>query len=309
MHLHENNLYGRKVFFLYPTIDFQNTVIEGLFKLEYEVYSIHELSQAKNLLRQYPDSICFINIDSELPSQQWLNFIHSFELDPVLSTIFLGIISSKNRDKDRELFFFNAIIPAGFISTVATYEELIATFVQILDLNGAKGRRNYIRIDCSTDRYSFVKFKFGSKSYGIRIKDISSGGFSVDIPARYGYRVKNDMFLRSCTLKLINKSFTEPATIVIIKPFSDKIHIVFLFLKAMAYKNKSIIRSYIRNRLNIKNTELLKGCIPDSYDYSVAPEIPGIQEDIFMLTLNEDFIEELPVVDEKALQFLQTSND
>jgi hypothetical protein len=80
------------------------------------------LLDAKNILIHYPDSICFINIDSSLESLHWLNFIHSFELDPVLSTIFLGILSHNNRNKDRELFLLNTVIPAGFIST-AVYNE------------------------------------------------------------------------------------------------------------------------------------------------------------------------------------------
>ena len=303
MDLHENNLYGRKVFFVYPTFDFQNIVIDRLFNMEYEVYILKELSQAKNVLLHYPDSICFINIDSELTPQQWLNFIHSFELDPILSTIFLGIISHINRERDREMFLFNADIPAGFISTASNFDDLTSKFIKILDLNGAKGRRKYIRADCSHDSHSFIKLNVNSNIYDVKIKYISSVGFSADIPLEYDIPLKINMLIRSCIIKLNDKSLTEPATIISINPFKDKVHVVFVFLKAMTYNNKSIIRSYIHERLNAKISDLLKGCIPDSYDYSVAPEIPGMEKENFMLSPNEDFIEDLPVLDEKDMQY------
>src|SRR5574344_2154959 len=98
MNLKENNIFGRKVFFLCPSFDFRKIIIDRLFNLEYETYIINNVADAKNILLHFPDAICFINIDTTMESLHWLNFIHSFELDPVLSTIFLGIISHNNKD-------------------------------------------------------------------------------------------------------------------------------------------------------------------------------------------------------------------
>lgn len=297
MNLKENNIFGRKVFFLLPSFDFQNIIIDRLFNLEYEVYTIHSIADAKNILIHYPDAICFINIDSCLESIHWLNFIHSFELDPVLSTIFLGIISHNNRDKDRELFLLNAVIPAGFISTAVNYEELTKTFVQILDLNGAMGRRKYIRVDCSHDRFVYAKLQVSSRVYDIKIKDISSVGFSVDVPIEYKDQIKTNLVIRNCTIKLHDKAILEPCTIIIVKPHDTMLHVVFVFLKGMSYASKTAIRSYIHSLLQKKLSEILKGCVPDTTDYALAPEIPEGASCPFLLSSYEQTSEELESID------------
>lgn len=301
MNLKENNIYGRKVFFLCPSFDFEKIIIERLLTLEYEVYVIHDLLDAKNILIHYPDSICFINIDSSLESLHWLNFIHSFELDPVLSTIFLGILSHNNRNKDRELFLLNTVIPAGFISTAVNHDELTSTLIQILDLNGAKGRRKYIRVDCSQDRFVFTKLVVSNQVYEIKIKDISSVGFSVDVPIDYQNQIKVNLVVRNCTIKIHDKYFTEPAAIIIVKPETEVIHVVFVFLQGMSFANKSIIRTYIQHLLQSKLAEILKGCTKDTYDYSVKPDIPLGASCPFIISNFEEKIEELESFDETDL--------
>ena len=293
MNLKENNIYGRKVFFLCPPFDFEKIIIDRLFTLEYEIYTIQDIKDAKNILMHYPDSICFINIDTCLESMHWLNFIHSFEADPVLSTIFLGIISHNNKNKDKELFILNTQIPAGFISTAVNYDELTAKFVQILDLNGAKGRRKYIRADCSHDRFVIAKLVVSTSVYEIKIKDISSVGFSVDVPLSYQDQIKTNLVVRNCTIKLHDKYFTEPATIIIAKPEKDTIHVVFVFLQGMSFANKSLIRSYIHALLQKKISEILKGCSPDTSDYSIPVETAESKNEPFFISSFDESIADL----------------
>ncbi len=308
MNLNENNILGRKVFFLCPTFDFQNIIIDRLFNLEYEVYTIHSIADAKNILLHFPDSICFINIDTNMESLHWLNFIHSFELDPVLSTIFLGIISHNNKDRDRELFLLNAVIPAGFISTSVNYEELTKTFVQILDLNGALGRRKYIRADCSHDRFVYAKLQVSTEVYDIKIKDISSIGFSVDVPIEYKNQVKTNLVIRNCAVKLHDKTVIEPCTIIIVKPQDTMLHVVFVFLKGMSYASKNVIRSYIHSLLQKKLSEILKGCVPDTTDYSLAPEITQGDIEPFLMSSFEPPAVVLEVFEENDVNHSDKDN-
>ncbi len=301
MNLKENNIFGRKVFFLCPTFDFQKIIIERLFNLEYEVYVIHNVADAKNILIHYPDSICFINIDSSLDSPQWFNFVHSFEQDPVLSTIFLGIISHQNKIRDKELFLLNAEIPAGFISTAANYDELTKTFVNILELNGAMGRRKYIRTDCSRDRFVFARLTVSTETYDLKIKDISSIGFSVDIPIIYENQIKLNLVVRNCTIKIHDKSIIEPCTMIIANPQGENIHVVMVFLKGMSFASKAVIRSYIHSNLQKNLAEILRGCIPDTTDYSVSSSEESDIKEPFTISSPDDTIEELEKFDESDL--------
>lgn len=265
------------------------------------MYVINDIADTKNILIHYPDSICFINIDSTLENIQWLNFVLSFNTDQVLSTIFLGIMSHNNRSKDKELFLLNADIPAGFISTAVNHDELTSTLDQILELNGAKGRRKYIRADCSHDPFVYAKFAVANKTYEVKIKDISSVGFSVDIPIEFESQVKANLVVRNCTIKLHDTYFIEPVTVIIAKPDNTIMHVVFVFLKGMSLTNKVLIRSYIRKLLQDKLIEITKGLPKDTTNYSVKQELPLGASCPFLISSFEERVEELEPFDEADL--------
>ena len=113
MNLHENNDFGRKVFFVMPSYDFQSLVIPSLYEQEFEVYILDNFTKAKDILRSFPDSICFINTDEGLSPSEWFFYIKSFESDPMLSTIFLGIICTRMTKAQKEQFAIETTIPAG----------------------------------------------------------------------------------------------------------------------------------------------------------------------------------------------------
>ena len=132
MNLHENTDFGRKVFFLNMSYDFQRAVIPALFNKEYEVYEINDYRRAKNILKNYPDSICFIYVDKGLPLNEWFNFMASFEDDPMLSTIFLGIVSSKLDNAQKIHFLMQSVVPAGFVGLDQSDEDIIEQIRSIL---------------------------------------------------------------------------------------------------------------------------------------------------------------------------------
>ena len=75
----DKSIYGRKVFFINPSVTFEQQVIERLRLMEYEVYAIDDYRKAKPLLRKNADSICFCIVESQLTLKGWHNFIKSFE--------------------------------------------------------------------------------------------------------------------------------------------------------------------------------------------------------------------------------------
>ena len=124
----ENPIFGRKVFFLNPTLSIQNVFVRKLQDLEYEVYTIEHYYDAKPVLSEYEDSICFINIDDQLTYKQWFNFIKSFEKDSSLETVFLGVISEKIRPHEKEEFLLKTKL-AGVTGLKA--QGVTATAIQL----------------------------------------------------------------------------------------------------------------------------------------------------------------------------------
>jgi hypothetical protein len=61
---------GKKVFFVYPTPAVQSQVITELIQQEYEVYVCKDHIQLVRVLKEYPASLLFLNIDDKMPERE-----------------------------------------------------------------------------------------------------------------------------------------------------------------------------------------------------------------------------------------------
>ena len=270
MNLHENTDFGRKVFFLNMSYEFQQTVLPALFNKEYEVYSIQDYRRAKNVLRNFPDSICFIDVDDNLTPSGWFNFMDSFEEDEMLSTIFLGIISSSLGYAQKMHFLMQSVVPAGFIGLNQPQEDLIEQLRSILDLNGAKGRRRFIRADCLDDLRVGIFFDFGEKRFTARVKDISSAGLSCLVSLKYADFFKVNMLIRE--FSLIINSETYKCSAAVLKAFvtGDRLTVVLVFTQAIGFNVRKSIREFLRDFLQSKITKMALATVPDERDYTAS---------------------------------------
>ena len=271
MNLHENTDFGRKVFFLNTTYDFQQTVVPALFNKEYEVYTINDYRRAKAVLKNFPDSICFIDVDDGLTPNGWFNFMDSFENDEMLSTIFLGIISSSLGYAQKMHFLMQSVVPAGFIGLNQPHDDLIEQIRSILDLNGAKGRRRFVRADCIDDARIGIFFDFGEKRFTARVKDISSAGLSCIVSLRYQEFFKINMLIREFSLIIDNETYKCSAAVL--KAFAsadDKLTVVIVFTQAISFNVRKSIREYLQSFLQGRITKMAHDTVPDPKDYTLS---------------------------------------
>ena len=271
MNLHENTDFGRKVFFLNMSNDFRQTIVPALFNKEYEVYTINDYRRAKAVLRNFPDSICFIDVDDGLTPNGWFNFMESFENDEMLSTIFLGIISSTLGYAQKMHFLMQSVVPAGFIGLNQSHDDLVEQIRSILDLNGAKGRRRFVRADCLDDTRIGIFFDFGEKRFTARVKDISSAGLSCIVSLKYQSFFKVNMLIREFSLIIDNETYKCSAAVL--KAFAsgtDKLTVVIVFTQAIGYNVRRSIREFLRSFLQGKITKMAHDTIPDMKDYTLS---------------------------------------
>ena len=272
MESRENPAYGRKVFFLNPPFNIRKLIISKLQELEYQIYVIDDYKNAKNVLRHYPDSICFINIDNhdgnELTVNQWFNFIQSFADDPVLKTIYTGILAGRTSQSEKNFFLLNANIPAGFISINETVEELVQILTGILDINGAKGRRQYVRAKCRKNGQAVVKITLNNACYMLQIIDISSVGLACELPPANQNAFPANTLLRDINIRLDDKFITCSAAVLSAKQFGDKLSLILLFLKGTSYSVKDAVRTYVFDQLHSEMLNAIVGDMPDTTVYS-----------------------------------------
>jgi hypothetical protein len=290
MESRENPAFGRKVFFLNPIFSMRSIVISRLIENEFEVYIIDDYRDAKSVLRQFPDSICFINIDDQLTHEQWFNFVKSVETDPSLKSIFLGILSSRINKADRDQFMLKASIPAGFIMMNERLEDITETIEGILNINGAKGRRQYVRTNCASDPDALMLVKTGNKMYKMHLLDISVVGTACILSPQYKDLFQPNSVIRNVTVSLGEKNFACSVAVyaVIVTPQFCKL--VLLFMQGMPFSSKKLIRSYITTTLQNTVISIIKKSQRDTADYSKPISIPGIQDnsEAFLMDVSDE---------------------
>ena len=267
----ENPIIGRKVFFVNPPLYVENYLHLELKQHEYEVYIISDFRYTKAALRHFPDALCFIFIDDEMSYDEWFNFIQSFQKDEKLKTIFVGLMSAVITKQQHERFLMNLSLPGGFIMlTEFKGSALIEKIVGILDLNGAKGRRKYLRWDCSaSDTPINGYFANGSQLLQVSIVNISSVGFVCYYPAAYGEALKKNALVPSFSITLGRRSIVTPSVVFDTKKVdANRSLAIMLFLKQVGADDRKVIKNFIFDQLQDRFEKLVFAAQPDVEDYS-----------------------------------------
>jgi len=169
---------GKKVFFLYPPSVVKDEVVARLLEQEYEVYVLRDHVVARRVLRAYPDSIIFVNIDEGLSDKEWEKWIGEVLADPVTAGVGVGIVSYNADEALRQKFLMEVGARCGFVRLKLGTEESLRILSAMLQANEARGRRKYIRANCEGDTLTSINVRHPRGTFTGTIHDVSSVGFS-----------------------------------------------------------------------------------------------------------------------------------
>jgi len=272
MKLRENPSMGRKVFFINPPFKLSSLIIPELRKEEYEIYELKDYQHAKSILQLFPESICFLNIDEDLTPTEWFNFVRSFGANDTLKTIHLGVISIESLTWVKELFLIHTNMPCGFISATSSKAQLIETITAILDINGAKGQRKYVRADCKEDTKIYATCLVSGITVKLEIRNISTVGFCCTAPLASQKLFSINLVVRRLVLCIHDKEIITNAAVIAVKVEGDHLMIVLLFLQGISFTAKQNIRNYVTAFLQ-RSISIITQNIPlDTTDYSIIPD-------------------------------------
>ena len=178
---------GKKIFFLYP-----QSVIEELAKElvrhEYEVYLIKDRDIVLDLIRISQNSILYINIDEILKEEEWEEYINSIlNNDDLNKKVDIGLLTYRRKEHLVQKYLLELGIKGGYIEIDLKIKNTLAILLKLLDVNEAKGRRKYLRINSDKNAKFNIEFtnpnsSFGSKDYiNGTINNISSFGMACKI--------------------------------------------------------------------------------------------------------------------------------
>lgn len=278
MESRENPLFGRKIFFVSPSYIMEKYLIEKLRQNEYEAYILKDIKKVKNVLAKYPDSMCFVNIDEEFSYSAWFNFMKSFQDSQAINGIYLGIITDSATWEDKDKFIMNIKLPGGFNQFDKT-EKFLSNFIKILDLNGAKGRRKYLRLDTRGAEDVSGYMTSQGKLYSINVKDISSVGFAITYKQEIIDLFQKNTLIRDLCISVGRKSMVCSCIVFNTQPNPDGTAMSVLML---TNENPEETKTYIRNFIFEKYGRLMNSVIetvekdtasyaqPDEYSKLIA---------------------------------------
>jgi hypothetical protein len=245
---------GKKIFFIFPSGLVKNEVIPELVQLEYEVYISTDEKKLKLALKKHPGSIVFVNIDDGLSEADWDTWIQSVMRAGEWNTS-IGILTSSNDEKRQKKYLSILKVRAGFVLVKSDITKSLTQIVETLKVLEAKGRRKYIRVSTSQESLTTVNIPYENDFITGQINDISVVGlscvFNNDPDLTKGAQINDiQMKLQGVLLKADGVIFGSRES------DSGKVYVV-LFTVRIDPDVKTKIRKYMQTNLQAKmNAEL-----------------------------------------------------
>lgn len=247
--------YGKPTFFLHPPDPIRQDVFPTLIENEVEFYTLNDHQMLRPLLRRYPCSIVFVNIDADIRGNEWLSFIKSIAVDDDMAHVLFGIVTHDAAAAVEREFSSEVTVSCGFIRLSRGLNQSSRAIMAQLHTHGAKGRRRYLRAKCEDVRQTGFSVKHRGEIRSGSIIDISSVGMAVrfDSPVR----MEPNTRLRDVQLNL-------KGTITHISGIYRGVHreskdlYVVLFDTHVDPASRRRIRSFVHNVLNEKLQQEIK---------------------------------------------------
>ncbi|MFP3091430.1 PilZ domain-containing protein [Treponema sp. TIM-1] len=173
---------GKKIFFLHPTALVQNEIAAALIQRELEVYIVRDHLKLRRVLKKYPTSIVFANIDNGMPEKDWETWIRGILSDPPTATIAFGIFASENNGALAHKYVDIIKVKCGYTVIRPDTKKSIIQILENLKAVDAWGRRKYIRVTSDNEALTTINLPYNNDFIKGTIKDISVAGLSCFFP-------------------------------------------------------------------------------------------------------------------------------
>ena len=249
-----SEIQGRRIFFLHPSAVVQNQVVAELVQQEFEVYIVKNHGTIKKVLKNYPDSILFVDIEQGMNEHEWETWIRGIiTAQPELA---VGIVSGNRDDKIMRKYVTSVKLHCGFIIIRSDINKTIVQVLEALKDVNAKGRRKYIRACIENEAMATINLAHGGNFINGNIKDISVVGISCafdDDPEL----TKNALF-KDIQIKLQTMILKVEAIVFGSRMDGNNKIYVLLFTQRIDPDVRTKIRKYIQQNLQNKMDAELK---------------------------------------------------
>ena len=237
---------GRKVFLLNPPSVVGEELIHAILAAEYELYVVNDPNRALRVFRRFPDSIVFVNIDSEMSEPEWERYVRRLLDGDTFTDLRVGILSYNSDQELVEKYLMEIGVQCGFVRLKLGAGESTKIMLRMLEANEARGRRRYVRARTAEDRKVGFNVEVGGRRYEGRILDISSVGMAVRFAESVHFEPKSS--LPGIQLRL-RAALVRVDGVLLGRREDDRSVFVVLFRQTADNKARRQIREYIHRSL------------------------------------------------------------
>ncbi|MDR2096791.1 MAG: PilZ domain-containing protein [Treponema sp.] len=242
---------GKRILFLHPSAVIQNVLAEELVQQEYEVYIVRDHIKLRKILKKYPDSVVFANINDGMPQEEWETWIRAVMTDADLTgRISIGILTANNDEALRRKYTVSIKCQCGFTVLKSDLAGSIKQMCEHLEAIDARGRRKYLRITLGYDSTATVNLPLNGTFINGVIRDISVVGLSCsfdDDP-----QLSKNRLFQDIQIKLQTQLLKTEGIIFGWRMSEEKKIYVLLFTQRIDPEIRTRIRKYIQHELQIK---------------------------------------------------------
>jgi len=250
------NIVGRKIFFLYPTVVVQNRVITELIQQEYEVYIVKDKDKLKRVLRYYPDSIVFVDINEQMPENQWDIWITGVKEASDTKNVAIGIVTSHDDEQLKKKYLQTLKLPCGYTVVKSDLDKTNANIMSILEEAGAKGRRKYIRVNTERDVNTTINLPLHGSFIKGQIRDVSVVGISCTLDG--SPEISKNALIKDIQIKLQSSLLKAEGIFFGSRTEGLETVYVILFTQRIDPEVRTKVHKFIQNNLQHKMDEELR---------------------------------------------------
>jgi len=246
---------GKKIFFLYPSVAVQNKIVAELVQQEYEIYTVKNKDTLRRVLREYPNSIVFVDINEQMKETEWEAWVTAVKNAPDTKSTAIAVVTNNDDEKIKRKYLLTIKV-AGYTVMKFDLDKAVMHIIEILQKLEAKGRRKYIRATTTRDANATLNLPFNGTFVKGYIRDISVVGISCtldgdpDIP-------KNTLF-KDIQVKLLSSLLKVEGIVYGSRMEGTEKIYVLLFTQRIDPDVRTKVRKYIQQNLQSKMDNKLK---------------------------------------------------
>jgi hypothetical protein len=249
------DIVGKKIFFLFPTVVVQNKIIAELIQQEYEVYVAKNKDTIRRVLRDYKNSIVFVDINEQMKEADWENWITAVKNAPDTKTTSIGIVTANDDEKIKRKYLLTIKV-CGYTVLKFDLDKAIIHIIDILQSMDAKGRRKFIRATTTKESNVTLNLPVGGAFKNGQIKDISVVGISCTIEDNPD--ITKNTLIKDIQIKLQTAIIKVEAIVFGTRMEGTEKVYVMLFTPRIDPEVRTKIRTYIQHNLQTTMDNELK---------------------------------------------------